>query len=86
MTVAVNETVITLTGTCGVEDVETLVDCLERHPNHSVDLSAAIAVHTAVWQALMVFRPKLVEMPASPLITEKVLHGLSTFFRENKEE
>jgi hypothetical protein len=86
MTIEVDETAIILIGACGVEEVETLVDCLEKLPHLPVDLSAATAIHTALWQALMVFRSKLTEMPGSPSIAEKVQQGLNNYFREKTEE
>ncbi len=85
MTVTVSETVIQLTGACGVEEVETLVECLQEHPSLPVDLSAATAIHTALWQALMVFRPKLTEAPTSFVIGEKVMGALNAYFCENTE-
>jgi len=85
MTVAVNTTAIHLTGACGVEEVEMLLECLQKHPSLPVDLSGATAIHTALWQALMVFRPKLTEVPTSSLIGEKVILALSAYFRQNTE-
>lgn len=85
MTVAVNETVIQLTGACGVEEVEMLLECLQAHPSLPVDLSAATAIHTALWQALMVFRPKLTEAPTSFVIAEKVMGAIDAYLLENTE-
>ena len=73
MTVAVNETVIQLTGACGVEEVEMLLECLQAHPSLPVDLSAATAIHTALWQALMVFRPTIFASPMSFLMENGLL-------------
>jgi hypothetical protein len=68
-----NEGTITLAGICGVEEVEALVNYLESQSEPSVDLSAVQALHTALWQALMVFRPKLVGIPESATIANAIV-------------
>ncbi|PWE52925.1 hypothetical protein DEM27_27945 [Metarhizobium album] len=73
MTVSVDDKAIRLTGPCGVEEVEVLVDYMDRHPDLHIDLSAATTIHTALWQALMVFRPRIAETSVSTLISDKVL-------------
>jgi hypothetical protein len=85
MTVTLNATAITLTGDCGVEEVEDLVNIMESQPELPVDLTAATSVHTALWQALMVFRPRLAGLPVSPSIERKVVRAVSPYFRENTE-
>ena len=85
MTVGLTETAIVLTGTCGVEEVEALADYLERRPELAVDLGGAVQIHTALWQALMIFRPKVIGRPESSLGAGKVLDGLSSYLNEARE-
>lgn len=82
MTVSIDDTAIRLTGPCGVEEVETLVGYMDRHPDLYIDLSAATAVHTALWQAMMVFRPKMTGIP--PFISGEVFDGVSAYLGENR--
>lgn len=84
MTVTCDETAIRLTGACGIEEVEVLADYLDKYPSLPVDLSAASAIHTALWQALMVFRPKLTGVPASAFIAISVLPGLMAYINEQQ--
>lgn len=85
MTVSLEECAIMLRGTCGVEEVEVLVNALERCPGLPVDLSAATAIHTALWQALMVFRPKMTGSPASSPELDRTLAGLNVYFADGQE-
>ncbi len=82
MTVTVDDDAIRLTGPCGVEEVETLVSYMDRHPDLHIDLSAATTIHTAIWQALMVFRPQLAANPVSSLISDKVLEEINAYCRQ----
>jgi len=83
MTVRQENNMITLTGTCGVEEVETLVGFLESQPQLRVDLTAAVSIHTALWQAMMVFRPEIIGLSASSLAEDKVAQGLSAYLAQN---
>ncbi len=85
MTVSLNTDTITLSGPCGVEEVETLVGYLESQPGLSVDISAAKTIHTALWQALMVFRPHIVGTPMSSLIVDRLLPALNVYLDETCE-
>ena len=76
MTVSLNADIIALSGSCGVEEVDTLVGYLESQPDVSVDLGAATEIHTALWQALIAFRAKIVVSPMSSLVVEKLLAGV----------
>lgn len=73
MTVTLNGGAITLAGNCGVEEVEALVNYLESRSDPSVNLIAVETLHTALWQALMVFRPKLVGVPEAAIIANAVV-------------
>lgn len=84
MTVIVDNTAIRLTGQCGVEEVETLVGYMDRHPDLHIDLSAATAIHTALWQALMVFRPKLLGTPALSSTSSRVLEEIDAYLGQSR--
>ena len=73
MTVCTVKDAIILEGRCGVEDVDDLLRLLESGPARVVDLSAAGAVHTALWQALMMHRPVLRGVPADGFFAALVL-------------
>lgn len=85
MTVSLHTGTITLSGPCGVEEVETLVGYLECQPDISVDLSAVTTIHTALWQALMVFRPNIVGTPMSSLVADRLLPALNAYLDETRE-
>ena len=76
--------VINLTGACGVEEVEGLLGLLEIHPGAQVDIQAATAIHTALWQTIMVFRPQIIGSPGSPSI-EAILPALRTYLDKTHE-
>lgn len=78
MTISCTANTITLSGTCGVEEVEALVEHLESHPQATVDLDGATAVHTALWQALMVYKPN-VEASARAEAMGQIMSALCTF-------
>lgn len=84
MTITLKPDVIHLSGRCGVEEVETLVSHLERHPDLAVDIGEATDIHTALWQAFMVFRPKIIGRPMSSFIAEKLLPGLDAYTGESE--
>jgi len=85
MTVSMDDKAIRLTGPCGVEEVETLVGYMDRYPDLHIDVSGATTIHTALWQALMVFRPKLTGTPVSSLISDKVLKEINAYFRQTRQ-
>lgn len=85
MTIGLSETAIVLTGACGVEEVEALVGYLEGRPDLAVDLSEATALHTALWQALMIFRPKVINHSELSSSAGKVLDGLNAYLSGARE-
>lgn len=85
MTVSLTNDTITLSGPCGVEEVETLVGYLESRPGLPVDLGAATTIHTAIWQALMVFRPNIVGTRMSSLMADRLLVALNAYLDETRE-
>ena len=64
MTVALEIDRIRLAGPAPVEDAEALVAALQAAPGLPVDWSDAGPLHTAVVQALLVLRPRLVGTPS----------------------
>ncbi|MGE7368794.1 hypothetical protein ACQKKX_06920 [Neorhizobium sp. NPDC001467] len=84
MTVNLTNRAIVLAGPCGVEEVETLISHLQEQPDLPVEISEATTVHTALWQALMVFRPKITGAPTSSFIAQQVLPGLNVYFTQSE--
>lgn len=84
MTVCLENQTIVLSGTCGVEDVEAMVNYLEDRSDLSVDISAATSVHTALWQALMVFKPRIIGSTMSSLIASKLLPALKAYIDKDR--
>ncbi|MBZ5763081.1 hypothetical protein LAV84_26185 [Rhizobium sp. VS19-DR104.2] len=84
MTVTLDGNAILMTGVCGVDEVETLMNFLEEQPETTVDLAGATAIHTAHWQALMVFRPKIIGTPASSSTVDRVLSSLFVYYEGMK--
>lgn len=55
---------IRLSGSATVEDAEALVAALQAAPGLPIDWSDAGPLHTAVLQALLILRPRLVGTPS----------------------
>lgn len=79
MTITLDQGTIRLIGACGVEEAETLVTFLESHPELAIDLSGATALHTALWQTLMVFRPPVTGVPAPSMAMGRAFEALRAF-------
>ena len=84
MTVTLDGNAIMMIGVCGVDEVETLMSFLEGQPERVVNLASATAIHTAHWQALMVFRPKIIGTLASSSILDMVLSSLFGYYEGMK--
>lgn len=54
MTVTLSTTAIELRGDCGVEEAEELLTVMEANPSLPVSLKAALQIHTALWQLILV--------------------------------
>jgi hypothetical protein len=85
MTVSLGESAVTLSGPCGIDEVEVLVGYLESRPDLPVDVGAATMIHTALVQALMVFRPNITGSPMSSFIAQAILPGLKAYFHDVRE-
>jgi hypothetical protein len=59
VSVALDGTVVRLTGDCRVEDAEPLLAMLQEQGERSVDLSEARQLHTSVIQILLAIRPDI---------------------------
>jgi len=76
MTVCIDGKAILLRGSCGVEEVELFVSYLEARPDLPVDLTGVEAVHTALWQAIMIYRPIVTGSPNSAFLEATLLPAL----------
>jgi len=68
MSVALDGTVVRLTGNCRVEDAEPLLAMLQAQGQRSVDLSEARQLHTAVVQILLAIRPEIRGRSLDPFV------------------
>jgi hypothetical protein len=77
MTVTLAGDQIRICGPGRIEDAESLVMFLQADNRRTVDLAQAEALHTAVVQALLAFRPRLTGRPDDPFFRTWVLPGLT---------
>jgi len=80
MTVRLEAHAIILEGRCGVEQAEALFGHIETHPTLPVDVSGAEAVHTALWQVILMFKPRLEGAPNNIFISEHILPALAKHY------
>jgi len=73
MSVVLDGQIVAIRGNCGVEEAETLMSLLQANPDSPVDITRAGSVHTALWQAVMVLRPRLVGEPSDPFIRQRIM-------------
>jgi hypothetical protein len=69
--------VILLEGTCPSEDAEAVLRYLSSHPTASIDWRACESAHTAVIQALMASRAKLLGPPCGKALRQWVAPALA---------
>jgi hypothetical protein len=67
----------TLTGAVTVDDAETFVSWLRRTSEPSVDLHGCDRLHTAIFQAILVFRPIVAVGPAETFLAGRIMPMLS---------
>ncbi len=77
MSVALEDGVIRLAGAGRIEDAEALVALLQAHPFCLVDLAAAGALHTAVVQVLLAFRPEVAGTAGDDFLSTWVMPALA---------
>ena len=64
MAIKLTEHAARLTGKCGFDDAEPLLEWLLQHPeNKAVDLKDCMQLHTAVLQVLMALSPPIIGPP-----------------------
>jgi hypothetical protein len=77
MAVRVENDVVHLEGDCGVEDAEAVAAALGDPAIAKLDLRLCRQLHGAVAQALLVFRPEIVGLPADAFLNGFILPALS---------
>jgi len=85
MTMSFSDGVINLSGKCGIDEAEALVSYLSSHPETVVDVAAATEIHTALWQALMMFRPTVSGSPISNSAAADLLPCLLDFLKQRSK-
>ena len=80
MTVRLEDHAIVLEGVCSVEQVEALLTLLGAHPELPVDIAAAAVLHTALWQAMLMMRPRMVGTPGNKFAADHILPALRRNF------
>jgi hypothetical protein len=73
MPLQLHEQTATLTGTITVDDAETFTTWLRTTAEPSVDLHDCTHLHTAVFQAILVFAPTVTAGPTEPFLARYVL-------------
>jgi hypothetical protein len=68
MSITLQDGVIVMSGDCGVEDVEALVNALEQSGLNSVDLTEVLHLHGAVLQILLSFKPSILGSPRDSFV------------------
>jgi hypothetical protein len=77
MSVVLNGDAIALIGDCGVSEAEELVSLIQTNPHMVVDVSASGSVHTALWQVLLTFSPKVSGEPDDNFVREWIMPALA---------
>lgn len=73
MPLQLHEQTATLTGTVTVDDAETFTTWLRTTAEPTVDLRDCTHLHTAVFQAILVFEPTVIAGPTEPFLARHVL-------------
>jgi hypothetical protein len=76
MSVRLEAHAIVLEGVCGVEQAESLLAQIEAHPHLPVDVGAAEAVHTALWQIVLMKQGRIIGVPQNIFVADHVLPAL----------
>ncbi|MDB5623936.1 MAG: hypothetical protein JWR39_2499 [Devosia sp.] len=82
MSVALDGDAIVLTGTCGVEEAETLFALVQGNRGTPVDITGAEWVHTALWQVMLALSPAIRGEPSNPFIRQWLLPLVSGSARQ----
>ena len=78
MPLRLHEQTATLTGSVTVDDAETFTAWLRTTTAPSVDLRDCTHLHTAVFQAILVFEPTVTAGPTEPFLARHVLPMLQS--------
>ena len=73
MPLELGETTATLSGVVTVDEVEQLAGWLRATARPRVNLRRCTHLHTAAFQAMVRFRPKVTAAPADAFLAERVL-------------
>jgi hypothetical protein len=76
MTVSFDLDKIVLTGKCGAADADDLLALLVANPSAQVDISAAEAIHTGLWQIFFAYRVNLIGSTTLPFVERMILPAL----------
>ncbi len=77
MTIVLDNGLIRLEGDCPVEEAEILADLLQSSAVSSADLSQCRHLHSAVAQALLAFRVRIIGESQTPFIRDFVIPALT---------
>jgi len=78
MSVRRDGSVIRLEGDCPVEEAEALTALLEADGDWTIDVSLCRHLHTALVQALLRFRPRIVGEPENRVLRMLILPAIRT--------
>lgn len=78
MPLELHEHTAELNGVVRVEEVEEFVAWLRRTENPRVSLRNCNHLHTAAFQAILAFKPKLSAVPVDSFLSERLLPVLTT--------
>lgn len=73
MTVMIEQSVVRLIGSCGVEDAEPLLSAIEDDPQRPIDVSGLVRAHMAVVQLLVMARPPIEGSPDGAFLREMLI-------------
>lgn len=73
MTVSFDEGRARLTGHCGVEEAEPLLEWLQGQPQGVVEVADCAHLHTALFQVLWAWGPPLEGEPADAFLRKRIL-------------
>ncbi|MCG5500986.1 hypothetical protein [Ectothiorhodospira lacustris] len=77
MGIETNADTLRVSDILGVEDAETLLDWLLKHPGGPVNLAACTHLHAANLQVLMATRPHITTWPDDPMLADWLRHALN---------
>ncbi len=76
MTIRLETDSIVMEGDCGVDDVESLLVLMDERPDLDLDIDRAEALHTAIWQLMMLRKPVVRGRPRNGFIRDHLLPAI----------